>query len=71
MQAFECVARLDKRGRIELPQKLAKRIPAQTPLRVIVLIDAGDAEERAWDRAVQSQFFEGYAREDALYDTHA
>jgi len=70
MRAFEFQAQIGNDKTLSVPPEVAKQLPEQSPLRVIVLVDDGhdEAEERAWIRFGNEEFLKGYAESDAIYD---
>jgi hypothetical protein len=70
MKAFEFQAQIGKGETLSVPPDVAKQLPRQLPLRVIVLVDDEDdeEEERAWIRFGTEEFLKGYAESDAIYD---
>jgi hypothetical protein len=69
MRAFEFQAQIESSGTLSVPPEIAKQLPQQSPLRVIVMFDdEDDEEERAWIRFGNEEFLKGYAESDAIYD---
>jgi hypothetical protein len=67
MEAFEFQTQMQEGDSLAVPPEVAKQLPRQAPLRVIVLVGDKD-EERAWIRFGNEQFLKGYAESDAIYD---
>ncbi len=73
MRAIEFPAKMSSEKTIVLPDDIAKDIPADTELRVMILMkdyDDDRAEEEAWNRLGIEQFFAGDAPEDSIYDNY-
>jgi hypothetical protein len=72
MKAVEFVARLESgRPALDLPADVAAQVPADRPVRVLILVDdewAEAEEEAAWKRMAAEQFFKGEEDFDGLYD---
>ncbi len=67
MKAFEFHTQMQNGDSLVVPAEVAKELPRETPLRVIVLIE-DEEEEKAWIRFANEQFLEGYDESDAIYD---
>lgn len=67
MKAFEFQTALNPDKTLAVPPEVANLLPAQGPVRVIVLVEESD-EERDWLRFGAEQFLKGYAESDAIYD---
>ncbi|MBI5473327.1 MAG: hypothetical protein HY961_13365 [Ignavibacteriae bacterium] len=73
MRAIEFPAKMSPEKTIVLPEEIAKEVPVDTELRVMILMKDHDddrAEEEAWNRLGIEQFFAGYAPEDSMYDNY-
>jgi hypothetical protein len=70
MKAYEMPLEIDRDGKIELPEAIARQIPPGRKARVIILVpDPADVGEQAvWNCLTAEQFLSGYAEADAVYD---
>jgi hypothetical protein len=70
VKAYELPLEIGRDGKIELPEAIARHIPAGKTARVIILVpDPADAgEQTAWNCLSAEQFAAGYAEADAVYD---
>jgi hypothetical protein len=70
MKAFEFQTQIENGATLSIPPEVAKQLPQQSLLRVIVLVgeEDDDEEERAWLRFGNEEFLKGYAESDATYD---
>jgi hypothetical protein len=69
MKAYEFPCKVTPGGRLELPEALTKRLPANPVVRVIILlVNRQREDEEAWTRLTVEQFFAGYSEADAVYD---
>lgn len=67
MTALEFQATLGPEGTLTVPAEVARQVPRERPLRVIVLFSDQD-EGREWERFTAEEFLKGYAEGDAIYD---
>ena len=77
MKAFEFPSRVSQTQTIKLPDEIARAVPANEVVRLILLVDEPSeektrmtlAEEQAgWNRMSADQFLQGYAETDSIYD---
>ncbi|MBM4044046.1 MAG: hypothetical protein FJ279_02950 [Planctomycetes bacterium] len=69
MKAYEFLTKVTPDGRLEVPATLAKVMPGDSTVRVIVLVsETPDEEDAAWGRLTAEQFMAGYSDADAIYD---
>lgn len=66
MKAYECYASIMADGQLFIPSKIANKLKAPTRIRVMIFVEEDDTE---WNDFTMSQFFNGYAEEDAIYDS--
>jgi len=70
MRAIEFKSKI-KNNQIAIPSKLQSELKSKQDgdVRVIVLIDDSEtAEDPTFQQATQSQFLQGYADSDSVYD---
>lgn len=67
MKALEFHTTLGPEGTLNVPAEVARQVPPEQPLRVIVLF-ADPEEDREWERFTAEEFLKGYAEGDAIYD---
>ena len=64
MKALEFDSRLEGADRIRVPSELARQLPTNSRLRVIVMW--GDDEEDAWHELAMEGLRSAYAPEDSI-----
>ena len=67
MKAIEFESELQANHTLSVPAKIAERIRAGQPVRVLLLI-AESAEDQEWEQFTAAEFGRGYADSDAIYD---
>ena len=67
MKTLEFQATLGPGGTLTVPVEVARQVPPEQPVRVIVLLPDPD-EGSEWERFTAEQFLHGYAEGDAIYD---
>ena len=70
MKAYELAVRVDREGRVELPDALREVFAHGEVIRVIILVpEPTDSEEdAAWSHLTAEQFLAGYSDADSVYD---
>lgn len=69
MKALEFQARLNRNRTLTVPAEVARQIPQEHYVRVILLVSEPDTEDdKDWARMTAEQFLKGYAEGDAIYD---
>jgi hypothetical protein len=69
VKTVEFEASLGDDKTLQVPDDVAAQVPSDRPMRVIlVLPDAGQADEAAWAHVTAEQFLSGYDDSDAIYD---
>ena len=70
MTALEFQASLSPDGTFKVPQDVVAQLENVSSFRVVVLVPEGneDADDEAWRRLGLTQFFQGYAESDSIYD---
>ncbi len=70
MKLYDFPSRITREGGLQIPDELYELLPADQPVRVIILVpDVDDAEEQAaWSRFTAEQFLSGYSDADSIYD---
>jgi hypothetical protein len=69
MKAYETSMKITSEGKLELPPNITKLLPRNQMVRAIILIpEASESEEAAWERLTVEQFFNGYGEADSIYD---
>lgn len=66
MNALEFESRLADKSHISVPPDIARRIPDDTAVRVILLF--GEDEQEDWRQLALRQFSAAYSEEDAVYE---
>ena len=67
MKALEFSSSLNADGSLHVPEDVAPSIPPGQHLRILVLLPDSD-EDQEWEQLAASQFGQGYADSDAIYD---
>jgi hypothetical protein len=67
MKALEFEARVNPDHTLLLPSSVASEVPPGQTVRVLLLIQEA-AEDADWERFGVTEFAEGYADSDAIYD---
>ena len=67
MKAVEFHSELNQNQTLPVPDSVAGSIPRGQPVRVLVRIGP-DAEDREWEQLAATDFGQGYADSDAIYD---
>jgi len=69
MTAVEFQASMSPDGTVKVPQDLAAQLGKVSSFRVVVFVPTDtDDDDEAWRRLGLTQFFQGYADSDAIYD---
>ena len=70
MKAYQFPARITPEGNLDIPDALAKQLPNNQAVQVIILVNESEdnEEDAAWSRLDAEQFFNGYADVDSIYD---
>ena len=66
MKAIEFESELTSNDRILIPPDVARQLPSGSHVRVILLLDAGEAED--WRNLSLQRFAAAYAPEDSVYE---
>jgi len=66
MKAIEFECRLTEEATIQIPPEVASELPADSPLRIILLWDS--SEDLEWRDLGEERFAAAYAPEDAVYE---
>jgi hypothetical protein len=69
MKAIEFIAHLEK-DMLTIPNDICAQLSENQRLRVILLLDDPDEEERDYQKLNQEQFLKGYAEIDSIYDNY-
>jgi hypothetical protein len=67
MQQFEFQTFLPADATVTIPPEIAVQVEQNRPIRIVMLVP-DPLEDREWSTLTASQFFHGYADEDAIYD---
>jgi hypothetical protein len=67
MKAIEFQSQLNPDRTLSVPSDVASAIPVNQPVRVLVLIAEGAADQE-WEHLAAWEFGQGYADSDAIYD---
>ncbi len=65
MEAYEYVAKVSPDGYFSVPEHLIDKLSRAPAVRVMLFLDNDDA---SWKNFTLSEFLEGYAEKDAVYD---
>ena len=69
MTAIEFQGSLTSDGTVKVPQDVVAQLSSLASFRVVVLVPEGsDEDDEAWRRLGLTQFFQGYAESDSIYD---
>jgi hypothetical protein len=68
MKAYEFPLKFDEQGTVELPPHVKSLLKAGMTVKVFVLIEETEDEERAWEEFAAREFFAGYSEADSIYD---
>jgi hypothetical protein len=68
MKALEFEARLGPEKTLTIPEEVASQLSAGQVVRVLVLVDQEDEDERAWKMMGVRAFLKGDGDDDAIYD---
>jgi len=69
MKTLEFQARLNRNRTLTVPPEVARQVPQEQYIRVILLVPESDVEDdKDWARMTAEQFLKGYAAGDAIYD---
>jgi len=67
--ALEFQASLNPDGTVNVPRDMASQLKNVASFRVVLLVpDGADNDDEAWRRLGLTQFFQGYAESDSVYD---
>ena len=66
MKAVEFEGRLAADDRIEIPPEVARQVPEDSRLRVILMW--GEDDEDGWRKLAMERFTAAYAPEDSVYE---
>jgi hypothetical protein len=67
MKAIEFESQMNPDHLLRVPEAVADGIPAQCPIRVLLLIPESD-DDQQWEGLAAAEFGQGYADSDAIYD---
>ena len=67
MKAIEFESQMSPDHSLRVPDAVAVGIPAQRPIRVLLLIPESD-DDQQWENVAAAEFGQGYADSDAIYD---
>jgi hypothetical protein len=68
MKAIEFESQLTPDARLMVPEFVANQLVPGHTVRVLVLVEEEDVEERDWKRMGAEAFLRGYDEGDAIYD---
>ncbi len=68
MKAYEIPLKLDKNGKLNIPEKVMALLKKDESIRTIFLINENEDDEISWRMMVKDQFLKGYSETDAVYD---
>jgi hypothetical protein len=68
MKAYEFSLKFDEQGTIELPSHVKRVLKAGMTVKVFMLIEENEDEERAWEEFAAREFLKGYSEADSIYD---
>jgi hypothetical protein len=68
MIALEFESRLNADKTLTVPQAVATQLAPGQAVRVILLVEDPETEEREWKQMAAEAFLRGYADGDAVYD---
>lgn len=68
MKAYEIPLRLDKNGKLNIPDKVMSLLKKDETIRTIFLIREDDDDEISWRMLIKDPFLQGYSETDAVYD---
>lgn len=67
MQQFEFQTFLPADATVTVPPEIAVQVEPNRPIRIVMLVP-DPLEDREWSALTASEFLDGYADEDAMYD---
>jgi len=67
MKALEFQSRINADATLSVPPEVARQLPSDQPLRVLLLL-AEDADAAGWERLAAQELLAGYTESDAIYD---
>jgi hypothetical protein len=67
MKAHEFQSHVSGDATLIVPPDVARQLPADRPLRVLLLV-AEDAEADEWESLAAQEFLQGFSESDAIYD---
>jgi hypothetical protein len=68
MKALEFVTVLEDEKHIDIPSNLQQDVNKNQPVRVLILVNDDQADDKGWSVLSQKQFLNGYAQSDSIYD---
>ena len=69
MRVYEFPAKINPKGSLDLPDELAKLLPDDRIVRVIIVVDeTTDEEDAAWSQLAAEQLLAQYDDADEVYD---
>lgn len=70
MKAYEAIAKVTSKGKLELPDSVLQLLPSNQVVKVIVLVSETDTLEQVdWSRLTAEQFLTSYEQADIIYDS--
>jgi hypothetical protein len=70
MKAYEFPLKFNEQGVVELPPHVKSVLKAGMTVKVLVMIEETEDEERAWEQFAAREFFRGYSEADSIYDDY-
>jgi len=68
MKALEFVTVLDDEKHINIPSSMQHDIHKNQSVRVLILVEDDQSDDKAWSALSQKQLLKGYADSDSIYD---
>ena len=68
MKALEFVTVLEDGKHIDIPSNLQQDVHKNQSVRVLILVNDDEADDKAWSLLSQKQFLDGYTKSDSIYD---
>ena len=66
MKAYEYYAEILPDGHLSVPDDLREKLKLDSKVRVMLFLED---DETVWEKLTISEFVEGYAEKDSLYDS--
>ena len=68
MKALEFVTVLEDDKHINIPSSMQHDVHKNQSVRVLILVEDDQADDKAWSALSQKQLLKGYADSDSIYD---